>query len=237
MNLLLYRLGEVEKARTHFQQAVRSEPTLLEAHFNLANLLYLQKDWLGAMSHFQDVLDLNPRFALAHSHRALLHLLRREPDAALRELAEARRLEPSGFHSALYAAVLADDRGHFDRGCELLDEAEGAVTHPHQYTMLNRVRVRVARSQGNRTLEEKLHLANIESNPSDAHAYGSYADFLLRVRRIEEAVAHYEHATAIQRYPGAIRGLEKARLRMRLSRSRTRQAIGQSGLASGLGPD
>ena len=158
-------------------------------------------------------------------------------DAAQGELASARRLQPIEFHSALYAAVLAHERGQPGRVAEFLAEAETSATQPPHYTMLNRVRVRIARSVEDRLLEERLHLENIELNSGNAHAHGSYAHFLLRYRRYEEALARYELAIAIQRYPGAVRGLEKARFRLSLSRPETRRSLRQGGLALGLAGD
>ncbi len=55
--------------------------------------------------------------------------------------------------------------------------------------MINRVRVRVARSERDPVLEEELRLENIEMEPSDAQPHGSYADVLRRERRVEDAVA------------------------------------------------
>lgn len=148
-----------------------------------------------------------------------------------------RELEPQAFHAALYSAVLEDALRDSKRAHEFLAEAESAATHTHHDTALNRVRVRVARRDGDRSLEEQLHLENIALNPASADAHGSYADFLLRERRSREAVARYEQATAIRRYPEAIRGLEKARFRLRLSGAKTADPIAQGGLASGAGAD
>jgi Tfp pilus assembly protein PilF len=177
-------------------------------------------------------LKRNPEVALAHLHRAFLYLVAGSPDAAQRELALAEALAKRGFHARLYAAVIQDDRGRLDRADAQLIEAERAATHPHHYTMVNRARVRVAQSGGNRDLEEQLHFENIEMNPASAYAYGSYGDFLLRARRNEEAIARYEQAAALERYPAVVRGLDKARLRLRLSRSKANRPVIEGGLAS-----
>ena len=186
-----------------------------------------------AASQLADLaLEQSPDAAPAHVHRALLHLVAGKPATAQRELEVAAGLAKAGFHAQLYAAVIEAERGRSGRAHALLSEAERFATHSHHYTMINRAHVRVAQSDGDHDLEEQLHLEMIEMNPSSAHAHGSYGDFLLRVRRTEEAIMRYEDAAAIERYPGAVRGLEKARLRLRLSPRKAKRPPVQRGLVS-----
>jgi Tfp pilus assembly protein PilF len=209
--------------------------TLADGHkggdrFQRAN--YLRGSVRAAVVVADLALKRYPDVSLAHSHRALLHLVSGELEAAQRELEVAETLAKPGFHSQLYAAVIDDEAGRRVRAHELLIQAERFATHPHHYTMVNRARVRVARRDGDRELEEQLHLENIEMNSGSAHAHGSYGDFLLRVRRTEEAALRYERATAIERYPAAVRGLDKARLRLRLAQPKAERPTIRRGLAS-----
>lgn len=58
---LYYQLGQQEQAAQHLKAALALAPTMLEAHFSLAYLLYDQKKFQAAADHFTTILKRTPR--------------------------------------------------------------------------------------------------------------------------------------------------------------------------------
>ncbi len=53
-------LGQIEKARTKYEHALKLEPSFLPARKNLGRLYASEKNWEEAQNHFQRAVDLEP---------------------------------------------------------------------------------------------------------------------------------------------------------------------------------
>ena len=84
----------IDEAIEHFQQALRINPELAEAHSNLGLALVRQGKLAEAIEHFQQAVHFRPDYARAHSHwgQALIRL--GKLDEAIEHFREALRIAP-----------------------------------------------------------------------------------------------------------------------------------------------
>ena len=66
----LYRMGEFDEAITHLHTALQSNPKLLRAHYNLANIWLQKGDIDQAIINYQQELQIQPQFAEGHNNLA-----------------------------------------------------------------------------------------------------------------------------------------------------------------------
>ena len=82
------------KALEHFKEALRCDPDLLQAHYNLGNLLLHRNDFEGAMSHFRATIEINPDFGRGHAQLGGLYVRQGNRPEAIHHYEEAKRLSP-----------------------------------------------------------------------------------------------------------------------------------------------
>jgi serine/threonine protein kinase/Tfp pilus assembly protein PilF len=112
--VLLYRLGKLEQAEVDLDEAIRLQPTWLQAHVSLAQVYQKQKKWKEAARELDMAVQLAPNEPAiyrtrAHFHREREDRKRDDLDAAMRDFDRAIALElPAN------VSLLADD--HVERG-------------------------------------------------------------------------------------------------------------------------
>src|SRR5262249_5197650 len=84
--------GDLEEAITHFEEVLRRQPDLVEAHYGLGIALIVQNRVGEGAAQLREALRLKPQFAKAHYH--LGHALLREGDLeeAIGDFQTTRRL-------------------------------------------------------------------------------------------------------------------------------------------------
>jgi tetratricopeptide (TPR) repeat protein len=113
-SVLLYRLGKLDQAEADLDEAIRIQPTWLQAHVTLAQVYQKQKKWKEAARELSTAVQLAPDQPAIYRTRAHLHRDREDRkrddlDAALRDFDKAIALElPAN------VSLLADD--HVERG-------------------------------------------------------------------------------------------------------------------------
>jgi len=181
----------------------------------------------GALERSRERTDFalarGPDLARAHAHAGFLDLLGRQWTRATRRMQAACELDPHSHHAWCYTAALRLERGEADGLETALHECESRAASTRQPDVANVLRLRIARRRGDLRAEEALHREILSRAPQDPYAHGRYADFLMRERRYAEAVRHFRRAIALEPYPAALRGLEKAELRRRFSRGARQQ--------------
>jgi serine/threonine protein kinase/Tfp pilus assembly protein PilF len=109
-----YRLGKLEQAAADLDEAIRTQPTWLQAHVTLAQVYQKQKKWKDAARELDIAVQLAPNEPAVYRTRAHFHRDREDRNrdhlaAALRDFDRAIALElPTN------VALLADD--HVERG-------------------------------------------------------------------------------------------------------------------------
>jgi len=79
-------MGQFKEARSLAQRAVEVDPLSIYSHFTLAIAWYNLGRLDDAAAEFRKVLELHPNRPGSHTFLALIHVLRFNPDAALKEL-------------------------------------------------------------------------------------------------------------------------------------------------------
>jgi len=158
-------------------------------------------------------LALGPGLSRAQAHAGFLDLLERRFTSASRRLEAARELDRESAHAWCYSAALWLELGRSTALDEALARCGEAARRGAAAEVATALSLRVARRNGDARSEEALHRESVSRTPESPYTHGRYAEFLLRERRYDEAVRHFERAVALEPYPAALRGLEKAELR------------------------
>jgi serine/threonine-protein kinase len=84
-----------QSAKASAEKALALDNSLAEAHASLGLIkAHYDLDWVGAEAEFKRAIDLNPNYPSAHHYYGDLFVARGDFDRALRELEEARTLDP-----------------------------------------------------------------------------------------------------------------------------------------------
>jgi tetratricopeptide (TPR) repeat protein len=108
---LLADMGRRDDAITHYQQALRLDPSNASVHYNLANLLaeYGRDD--EALSHYTAAARLAPNDPRIQINLGNLFLKQAHWDQAIAAYAEALRLDPAAFEAHNNIAIAFANRG------------------------------------------------------------------------------------------------------------------------------
>jgi tetratricopeptide (TPR) repeat protein len=84
------RMGELEKSKEYFFEAVKLDPNSVIIIYNLAKTFYLLRDYTNALKYYNAALQINPEFFEAHRYKIDLYLyLYGNPINAKKALEEA----------------------------------------------------------------------------------------------------------------------------------------------------
>lgn len=71
---ILKEQGQLEQAKTLYEQTIQIDPTFATGHYNLGMVLKAQGDLLGAIVAYQQAIRLNPDYAEAHQNLGVVFL-------------------------------------------------------------------------------------------------------------------------------------------------------------------
>jgi tetratricopeptide (TPR) repeat protein len=87
--------GKLQDAAAAFRRAVEDDPDYCDAHDDLGEVLWMQKDMAGALLEFQTAVRCNPELALARNNLAITLLYyKHDVDAAVEQLRTALSARP-----------------------------------------------------------------------------------------------------------------------------------------------
>jgi 4-amino-4-deoxy-L-arabinose transferase-like glycosyltransferase len=107
----LERLERPVDAKLNYQNALRANPELVEAHVNLGSLLARSGDLEEAATHERAALRLRPDDAVAHADLGNIFFEQNHFSAAATQYAEALRLDPSQPQAREGVAALREQLG------------------------------------------------------------------------------------------------------------------------------
>ena len=128
----LARRGDVEEAIRSFEIALARNPTLSEAHFNLANVLALQGRFSEATAHFEEAVRIKPNYAQAYHNLGKVWAAQNQLDKAIDLFRRALQIEPESAEAHQSLAIALSEQGRRDE----------AKTHYHEA-----VRIRTSERQ------------------------------------------------------------------------------------------
>jgi len=130
LGLALLRIGRIQEAIGHCEQALRIQPDYAEAHCNLGNALFRLGRLQEAMGHWEQALRSKPDYAEAENDLAwlLATLAPTEGGDPTRAVALAERAcDATGHHATAYLDTLAAAYAAAARFSEAIAIAEQAV--------------------------------------------------------------------------------------------------------------
>lgn len=188
----LQRAGE---AIASFRQALALQPGFVQAHNNLANVLYQQGDRRQAQVHWRQAIDLQPEYAEAHHNLARALLDEDQFAAAVMYARHAVRLRPesAGNHRTLGEALCGQLA--FEEAAACLREA---VRRAPQWPDAHCGLAHVLQKQGQLAeaaahLQQALHL-----NPACAEAHNEYGIIRGKEGHPDEAILHFQRALQLR---------------------------------------
>jgi len=185
--LVLFRQGKLEAAAAHAAEALRLNPSDVDAYNNLGVVLQRQGKLEAAAALYADALRLNPDYLDAHYNLGIVLSRQRNFEAAAVHYDEALRLDP-GFANAHHnlgvnsflQGKLAEAEAHYTQALRL--DPGRFDTHTNLGVVLSR--------QG-RFEEAAAHYAEaLRLNPGYAEALKNLEVDRARQRKLEEAAAH-----------------------------------------------
>ena len=91
--------GKLEEAIDHYSEALRIEPNLPEAHYNLGNALMRQGRTEEAMGHYYKTLRIDPDHLGAHYNVGVALAMRGDRTRAAYHFSEVSRIDPGNFRA------------------------------------------------------------------------------------------------------------------------------------------
>ena len=135
---VLRALGREDEAVRRYEEALRIEPKLVAARYNLGSLHLQANRFSQAVEQFEQALKIDPSYAAAHTSLGAALLLAGRTDEALRHYESALRLDPSA-------------KAHQDLGVALfyVRRLPEAVVHLEQAVRLDANAVKAQEFLGN----------------------------------------------------------------------------------------
>ena len=97
-------MGQLTQAITAFQEAIKEQPDLTEAHYNLANAYIGQRDYRQALAAYLEAVRLKPDFVQAHTNLGFVYARLRQHEEAAAAFREAIRVKPNFVIKSLIGA-------------------------------------------------------------------------------------------------------------------------------------
>jgi tetratricopeptide (TPR) repeat protein len=92
--IILASGGELDRALTDHDTAIRLDPQSARAYVNRANTLFRAGRYAAALADYDRAIELSGGFALAFYNRSFVHRALDQKDAARRDLEQAAALAP-----------------------------------------------------------------------------------------------------------------------------------------------
>jgi tetratricopeptide (TPR) repeat protein len=155
--------------------------------------------------------EVDPKLAEAHVQLARVYIPLGQVAQAQRELGIAHQLEPEAFSVWFEQAVLSWKDADGPKARKALEGARARAKTNAQLLAINGLLERMAKGRDDDREIERIKKENIALLPGSPWGYANYGAFLLDRGRYDEAVAQYEKALSLGKYPLAEDQLAKAR--------------------------
>lgn len=189
------KAGELERALTHFSEAVRLDPRLEEAHLGLGNVQRLRGDAEAAAASYRRALAINNDSHAAHYSLALVLRHCGQVNAALAHFERAFSLSPGLTDAARECALCHIQLGSYDAALALLEDAlRRAPETGELHAVLGFVYQKMHRSQTALECYERAQ----SLGHADAELFNNLGIVFQELGRIPEALASYDKALALQ---------------------------------------
>ena len=116
-------LGEINKAKEEYEEALRIDPNSASAHNNLANILAKQNKMLEAITHYREAIRIRPEYTDAHYNLGLLLAKQGKNEETLLHLEAIILWDPENVSALENAGAILGEQGNFDKAINYLEKA------------------------------------------------------------------------------------------------------------------
>jgi len=205
----LYNIaGRTSEAIKYYTEVLRTEPSFVEAHKDLGNVLTKEGRLAEAIIHYSEALRIDPWDG--HTHHSLGAALAKQGRfaEAIGHYSEALRIDPRLVEAHNGLGIVLGDLG---RITEAVNHYSEALRINPNYAKAHNNLANALAKQG-KTDEAIRHYSEaLRINPNYAKAHNGLGAALARRGDIETAVSHFREALRIQPgYPQAHNNLKRA---------------------------
>ena len=205
--------ADYDAAVAHLKRAVALDPDFRDAHIDLGNVYRLRVEPDDALVHYRSATAIDPRCGIAHHNLgALLKTLRRFEEAfpALQRAVERMPESAGALRDYVYCLI---ELSRFDEATAILErQMDAAPNDPQLRVMLGYA---YQRKQEPETAVVHYQAA-VDLGTEVAELHSNFGLVLQDLGRIDEALAHYDRALALQpQFPFVAYHRALARLLMR----------------------
>ncbi len=208
--------GQVDEARSQYEQALAANPDYAEAHNNLGIIFLRQGKTDDAIAQIERAVAINPQYAEARGNLGNAHLANGQVDEAIAQYERALAINPD-FH-ALYFNL---GNARFAKG-----QIDEAITAYERALALNPDNAEAHSNLGNALLTKRqpaeaiLHYERaLALRPDYADAHNNLGLALVRTARFDEAVVQFQETLRLSPvYPNVQRNLLTAQTLARRAR-------------------
>jgi len=112
---LLEKQGDLDRAKSHYVEALRIKPDFPQAHNNLASMLAAQGRIDQAITHYQEAIRLKPDYADAYNNLGVALGRKGDIVQAVAHYAKALQIQPDHVEAHYNLAVALDSQGQADK--------------------------------------------------------------------------------------------------------------------------
>lgn len=190
--------GELDRAFPHLQQAVALAPDFVGAHIALGNVHKLRGEAAAAAASYRTALALDPDCAPAFHNLGLLLKLQGRQEEALSHLKRAYELAPDLGDALKEWSLSLVQLGRFEEALEVLNEVlagqpgfvQALICRGFVYQKMHHPQAALSSYE-----------AALQLETGDAELFNNLAIVLQDLGRLDEALAHYDKAIALQADP------------------------------------
>ena len=190
----LSKRGELREAIKHYREALRINPTSVDAHNNLGTALSKRGKLREAIKHYQEALRINPADAEAHYNLANALSKRAELLEATKHYREALRINPTSVDAHYELGNALFQRGEL---LEAIKHYQGALRINPAYADAHS-NLGTALLQRGELLEAIKHYREaLQINPTSVDTHYNLGNALLQRGELGEAIKHYRKTLQI----------------------------------------
>ncbi len=191
----LHEKGRLDKAVTHFNEALRIRSDYPDAHVNLGVALVNRGKVDEAITHFKEALRINPNFAGAYSNLGSALTRQGRLDEAIVHFTKALQVKPDFAEAHNNYGNAMREKGQPDEAVAHFNEAL-RIRPDYQEAHVNLGMVLVSRGKVGEAIAHFTEALRI--NPNFAGAHSNLGGALALQGKLDEAIAHFTKALQIK---------------------------------------
>ncbi|PSB32470.1 FkbM family methyltransferase [Stenomitos frigidus] len=194
LGTLLCRLGRIQEAIAHQQQAVVLKPNQPETQYNLGVILNQAGQVEEAIAQYRQVLTLEPNYGAAHNNLAMALYKQGKVEEAIAHYQQAVTLNPSHVNAHNGLGVALFRQGLVEQAIEHYERA--IALQPDSFSAYNNLGTALQR-QGKLEEAAGYYRQALELKPDYASAHDNLGTVLQEQGQVDEAIVYYRRALAL----------------------------------------